>query len=37
MECTNKTNNSSKIPIEDLFKPETKIFEGHNRHEELLE
>ena len=27
---------SNKIPIEELFKPETKILEGHNRHEALL-
>ncbi len=25
-----------KIPIEDLFKEDTKIFEGHNRHEGML-
>jgi hypothetical protein len=24
------------VPIEDLFKPDTKIYEGHNRHEALL-
>jgi hypothetical protein len=34
-------NNSSavksyQIPIEDLWKPETKILKGHNRHLELL-
>ena len=27
---------SNKIPIEELFKPGTKILEGHNRHEALL-
>lgn len=29
-------SNSNKIPIEELFKPETRILEGHNRHEALL-
>jgi hypothetical protein len=27
---------SSLVPIEDLFKPDTKIYQGHNRHEALL-
>ncbi len=32
-----KTSNTScSIPIQDLFKPDTKILEGHNRHEGLL-
>ena len=31
-----KNYDSHKIPIEDLFKPENKIFEGHNRHEGVL-
>jgi hypothetical protein len=30
------SKSSSLIPIEDLFKPDTKIYEGHNRHEALL-
>jgi hypothetical protein len=29
-------NSGYQIPIEDLWKPETKILEGHNRHLELL-
>lgn len=29
-------NGKSLIPIEELFKPETKILEGHNRHEGIL-
>ena len=32
----NGSNSSYHIPIEDLWKPETKILEGHNRHLELL-
>jgi P4 family phage/plasmid primase-like protien len=28
--------NAAKIPIEDLFAPDLKIYEGHNRHEALL-
>ena len=35
----NSNNNNStgyQTPIEDLWKPETKILEGHNRHLELL-
>ena len=36
----NNSNNNNSIgyqtPIEDLWKPETKILEGHNRHLELL-
>jgi hypothetical protein len=32
----NKNNYSIKIPIEDLFKAETRIVEGHNRHEAVL-
>ena len=31
---SNSTNN--QIHIEELFKPQTKILEGHNRHEALL-
>ena len=33
---TNDNSESYKIPIEDLFKPETKIYEGKNRHEAIL-
>ena len=33
---TKNNNDSDKIPIEDLFKHETRILEGHNRHEALL-
>jgi hypothetical protein len=29
-------NNNGKIPIEKLFEVDTKIYEGHNRHEALL-
>lgn len=29
-------NIDSKIPIEDLFKVNTKVYAGHNRHEALL-
>jgi hypothetical protein len=29
-------NSKSLVPIPELFKPETKIFEGHNRHEAVL-
>ena len=29
-------NNNSLLPIEDLFKPDTRIFKGHNRHEAQL-
>ena len=29
-------NNNSLIPIEEIFKSETRILEGHNRHEVLL-
>jgi len=29
-------NGRSLVPIQDLFKEETKIYEGHNRHEALL-
>jgi hypothetical protein len=29
-------SSSHLVPIEDLFKPDTKIYEGHNRHEALL-
>jgi Bifunctional DNA primase/polymerase, N-terminal len=29
-------SDSYRIPIEDLFKPETKIYEGENRHEAIL-
>ena len=40
LESNNQTNNSNTnsglIPIEDLFKPGTKILEGNNRHEALL-
>jgi len=32
----NGSNSSYHTPIEDLWKPETKILEGHNRHLELL-
>ena len=32
----NENSSTYQIPIEDLFKPETKILEGHNRHRELL-
>jgi hypothetical protein len=32
----NNNSESYKIPIEDLFKPETKIYEGENRHEAIL-
>ena len=31
-----KNNNESKIPLADLFKSETRILQGHNRHEALL-
>lgn len=31
-----QSNNNCVIPIEDLFKPNAKIYEGHNRHEALL-
>jgi hypothetical protein len=30
------SSNSNQIPIDDLFESETKILEGHNRHEALL-
>ena len=30
------TNTDHLVPIEELFKPETKIVEGDNRHEALL-
>jgi hypothetical protein len=30
------SSTSNQIPIEDLFESETKILEGHNRHEALL-
>ena len=33
---TNSSSNNNQIPIEDLWKTETKILEGHNRHLELL-
>ena len=33
---TSSTNGSYKIPIEDLFKPDTQIYEGENRHEAIL-
>jgi len=29
-------NNNNLIPISELFKPDTVILEGHNRHQELL-
>lgn len=32
----NSTNSKAQPSIEDLVKPDTKIFEGHNRHEALL-
>jgi Bifunctional DNA primase/polymerase, N-terminal len=32
----NGSTNNYQIPIADLWKPETKILEGHNRHLELL-
>ena len=32
--CSSSTSN--QIPIKDLFKPGTKILEGHNRHLEIL-
>ncbi|MGD1837822.1 MAG: hypothetical protein ACPKPY_07165 [Nitrososphaeraceae archaeon] len=31
-----KRSNNNLIPIKDLFESETKILEGHNRHEALL-
>jgi hypothetical protein len=33
---SNNISNGSQIPIIDLWKPETTILEGHNRHLELL-
>jgi hypothetical protein len=36
LENGNGKSSSSQIAIEDLFKPDTKIYEGHNRHEALL-
>jgi hypothetical protein len=33
---SNNGNGKSLTPIEDLFKPESRILEGHNRHEGLL-
>jgi len=33
---SNNNNSNYQTPIEDLWKPETKILEGHNRHLELL-
>ena len=32
----NNINNNGKIPIGDLFKEDTIIYEGHNRHEAQL-
>ena len=32
----NNSNNGYQNPIADLWKPETVIFEGHNRHLALL-
>jgi hypothetical protein len=32
----NNSKNNSRIPIEDLFKSEFKVYEGHNRHEALM-
>jgi hypothetical protein len=29
-------NGNNKVPIHDLFKQDTKVYEGHNRHEALL-
>ncbi len=31
-----KSLSSPLLPIEDLFKPDHKVYEGHNRHEKLL-
>jgi hypothetical protein len=33
---SNNNNSSYQTSIEDLWKPETKILQGHNRHKELL-
>ena len=33
---TNNNNNNNSTPIQELFNEDTKIYEGHNRHEALL-
>jgi hypothetical protein len=36
LEARNSGNGKSLLPIEDLFKPDFTIFEGHNRHEAVM-
>jgi hypothetical protein len=36
LEAADNGNGKALLPIQDLFKPDFTIFEGHNRHEALL-
>ena len=36
LEAADNGNGKTLAPIQDLFKPDFTIFEGHNRHEDLM-